>query len=280
MTTTTSVNFRTEFEPLVKQAFQSGAKLLGTTRVRNNANAKTVSFPKFGKGIATLRNPGTNLTPMNTNQSNVTVTINDYDATDYSYIEDLEKIAFDEKRELAKVAGYAAGRRFDQLIIDAMNASAFATSVSVNEGGSNTSLNLEKLTRASALLNANGVPGDKRNIAVTADALNFALRDPEITSADYNSIRALMTGEINNYMGFKWYIIETRAEGGLPLATANQRKCFAWHEDAVGVAMNGGMKSAADWIPQMASWQVRSYFSAGAVTIDTDGVINVLCYEA
>lgn len=280
MSTTAAVNFRTEFEPLAKHAFQAGAKLNGTTRERMNANARTVSFPKLGKGIATERNPGTTLTPMNTVHTNVTVTIRDWDATDYAYIEDLEKLAFDEKLELAQVAGYAAGRRYDQIIIDAMNASAFATSVPISEGGANTSLNIEKLTRAAALMNANGVPAEGRNIAVTADALMFALRETEISSADYNTFKALTTGEISSFMNFKFHIIETRAEGGLPLAAANQRKCLAWHRDAVGVASNGGMKAAVDWIPTMASWQIRSYFSAGAVTIDTDGVINVLCYEA
>lgn len=277
---TAAANFRTEFEPLVKQAFQSGSKLLGTTRIRSNANAKTVSFPKLGKGLAVQRIPGSTLTPMNVVHSAATCTINDFDATDYSYIEDLEKLAFDEKKELAMVAGMAAGRKLDQIIIDAMAASAFTTQVTIAEGGSNTSLNLAKLTRASALMNANGVPMEGRNLAVTADALMFALRTTEVGSADYNTFRALMSGEVDSFMGFKWYMIESRAEGGLPLATTNQRNCFAWHKDAVGLAMNGGMKSAVDWIPQMASWQVRSYFGAGAVTIDTDGVIDVLCYEA
>lgn len=280
MTTTASANFRTEFEPLVKQAYQEGAKLLGTVRTRNNANAKTVSFPKLGKGLASLRIPGATLTPMNAVASAVTVTIADYDATDYSYVEDLEKLAFDEKAELAKVAGFAAGRKADQLIIDAMAASAFATTVPITEGGANTSLNLEKLTKAAELLNANGVPMENRHIAITASALGAALRVSTLTSADYNQMRALQSGEINTYMGFKWHMIETRAEGGLPLATANQRNCFAWHESAVGFASNGGIKSAVDWIPQMASWQIRSYFSGGAVSIDTDGIIDVLCYEA
>lgn len=280
MTTTASANFRTEFEPLVKQAYQQGSKLMGTVRTRNNANARTVSFPKIGKGLASLRIPGATLTPMNAVQTAVTVTIQDYDATDYSYVEDLEKLAFDEKAELAKVAGMAAGRKVDQLIIDAMAASAYATQIAISEGGSNTSLNLEKLTAAAKLLNANGVPMEGRHLAITADALSAALRVSTLTSADYNQMRALMSGEIDTYMGFKWHMIETRTEGGLPLATTNQRNCFAWHESAVGYASNGGIKSAVDWIPQMASWQIRSYFSGGAVSIDTDGIIDVLVYEA
>jgi len=185
MTTTASVQFRTEFEPLVKHAYQGNTKLLNTVRTRMNANARTVSFPKLGKGTASLRIPGANVTPMNATHTAVTTTIYDYDASDYSYVEDLDKISFDEKQELVKVAGGAVGRGIDQVIIDAMIASSFATAVAISEGGANTSLNIEKFTKASALLNANGVPSSDRYMAVTADALMNALRETEVGSAEY-----------------------------------------------------------------------------------------------
>lgn len=280
MTTTASVQFRTEFEPLVKHAYQGSTKLMGTVRTRMNANARTVSFPKLGKGLVSLRIPGANVTPMNTTHTAVTTTIVDYDASDYSYVEDLDKIAFDEKMELVKVAGSAVGRGIDQVIIDAMIASSFATSVPITEGGANTSLNLEKFTKASELLNANGVPMADRYMAINAAALGNALRETEVGSSDFNQYRALQSGDLTQFMGFNIVLIETRAEGGLPLATANQRNCLAWHKDAVGIAMNGGIKSAVDWIPEKKSWLITSSFAAGAVTIDTDGVIDVLTYEA
>lgn len=281
MTTTASVQFRTEFESLVKQAYQGSSKLKDTVRTRMNANARTVSFPKLGKGTATLRIPGANVTPMNATHTAVTATILDYDASDYSYAEDLDKIAFDEKMELVQVAVNAIGRRQDQIIIDAMAASAFATQVAISEGGANTSLNIEKFTKASALLNANGVPMSDRYMAVTADALMAALRETEVGSADFNNIRALVNGQLDTFMGFKIIMIETRtAEGGLPLATTNQRNCFAWHKSAVGLAMNGVTKTSVDWIPEKKSWLISSSIAGGAVTIDTDGVIDVLCYEA
>lgn len=281
MTTTASVQFRTEFEPLVKHAYQGNTKLLGTVRTRMNANAKTVSFPKLGKGTASLRIPGANVTPMNTTHTAVTTTILDYDASDYSYIEDLDKISFDEKQELVKVSGGAVGRGLDQVIINALDASAFATQIAITEGGANTSLNVAKFTKAAELLNANGVPQSDRYMAITASALTAALRTTEVGSSDYNQVRALVNGQLDTFMGFKIIMIETRAnEGGIPLATTNQRNCFAWHKDAVGLAMNGGIKTAVDWIPEKKSWLISSGFAAGAVTIDTDGVIDVLCYEA
>lgn len=281
MATTASVNFKTEFDPLVKQAYQGESLLMGTVRARPNVNAKTYSFPKLGKGIASPRIPQTDVTPMNVTHTAVTCTLTDWDASDYSAVEDLDKLAFDEKRELVMSAAKAVGRRIDQIIIDAMAASAFATQVAITVGGANTSLNIEKIMRAKRLLDANGVPQSDRYLAINAIALENALQETEISSSDFNVIKALASGELNKFANFQFIMIEDRAnEGGIPLATANQRNCFAYHKEAVGMAMTGGVRSSVDWIPEKKSWLMSSAVTAGAVTVDTDGVIDVLCYEA
>ena len=79
----------------------------------------TVNFPKIGKGQATLRNPGTDVVPLNTSFTSVNVSMEDYNASEYSDIFLQTKINFDERRELAQVVGSSIGRRQDQIIIDA-----------------------------------------------------------------------------------------------------------------------------------------------------------------
>lgn len=281
MSTTASVNFKTEFDPLVKQAYQGQSKLMGKVRTRTNVNAKTYKFPKLGKGIASLRIPQTDVVPMNVIHTDASVTLVDWDASDYSAIEDLDKLAFDEKRELVMSVSKAIGRRADQIIIDAMAASAFATQVAITVGGANTSLNIEKIMRAKRLLDQNGVPQSDRVILINALALENALQETEIASSDFNVIKSLATGQLNKFAEFEFIMIEDRAEeGGIPLAAANQRNCFAFHKDAVGFAMTGGIRSSVDWIPEKKSHLITSAITAGAVTVDTDGVIDVLTYEA
>jgi hypothetical protein len=280
MSTTASVNFKTEFDPLVHHAYQGESKLLGKVRTRMNVNGKTYSFPKMGKGVAQLRIPQSDVVPMNITHTATTVTLYDYDASEYSAIEDLDKLAFDEKMELVKLVAKAIGRRIDQSIIDAMAASAFATQVSDDEGGTNSSLNIEKIVKAHELLTANGVPMEGRYLALNAKALAGALQETEIGSSDFNVTRALATGEIKTYAGFEFITFEDRTEGGIPLSTSNVRNCFAFHKDAVGLAMTGGVKSEVNYIPEKKSWLISSGVSLGAVTIDTDGVIDVLTYEA
>jgi hypothetical protein len=279
MSTTASVNFKTEFDSLVKQSYQKSSILMGKVRTRSNVNAKTYSFPKLGKGTAMLRIPQTDVTPMNIVHTATTCTLVDWDASDYSAVEDLDKLAFDEKRELVFSISSAIGRRIDQIVVDAMVASAFATQVATSVGGTNTSLNIEKILRAKRLLDANGVPSGDRVMLINAAALENALLETEIGSSDFNVVKSLAMGELKTFAGFEFITMETRAnEGGLPIAT-NDRNCFAFHKDAVGMAMTGGVRSATDWIPEKKSWLITSAVTAGAVTVDTDGVIDVLCYE-
>lgn len=280
MTTQASTNFKTEFDALVKQSYQGASLLAGKVRTRANVNAKTYRFPKMGKGIASLRIPQTDVVPMNVTHSYADCTLVDWDASDYSAIEDLDKLAFDEKRELVMSVSKAIGRRLDQIVVNAMDTSAYATQVATSVGGTNTSLNVEKIVRAKRLMDANGVPMEGRVMLINAAALENALLETEIGSSDFNVVKALSVGELNKFAGFEFIMMEDRAnEGGIPISSTT-RNCFAFHRDAVGLAMTGGVRSSVDWIPEKKSWLITSAVTAGAVTIDTDGVIDVLVYEA
>jgi hypothetical protein len=279
MTTTASVNFRAEFAPVAKQAYQQSSKLMGKVRTRPDVNGKTYSFPVIGKGIAQLRLPQTDVIPMNIAHTAKVATLVDYVAPDYSAHEDLDKLSFDERKEIMYSVAHAIGRQIDQVIIDAMAASAFATQVAKSVGGADTSLNIEKIMQAKRLLDDNGVPDGDRCMVITARALEAALLETEIASSDFNVVKALATGDLKKFAGFEFVMIESRAEGGLPISSTT-RNCFAFHKEAVGLAMTGGIKTEVNYVPEKLSTLITACVSAGAVTIDTDGVIDVLVHEA
>lgn len=280
MSNTASVNFITSFDALVKQAFQGSGVLRETVRVKTGVVGSTHVFPKLGKGVATERIPQTDVIPMNVVHSKATATIQDWNAPEYSDIYDLSKLSFDEKKELANVIASAMGRRLDQLIINAMVAAANATTVGVNVGGPNTGLNIDKILRAKRLMDDAGVPDDgERYMVISAYALEQALLDPKVSSADYNILRPIMEGSLKKYATFNFKMIETRTEGGLPVAT-NVRSNFAYHKSAVGLAVGLDMRTAVDWIAEKTSWLMNGMFSAGAVGIDNGGIYTVSTYEA
>ena len=85
---------------------------------------KHTSFQNLVKG-ATARIPQTDVTPLNVTYSQVTATMSDFNAAEYSDIFHQAKVNFDERQELVQVVSKAIGRRMDQLIIDALNGCIF-----------------------------------------------------------------------------------------------------------------------------------------------------------
>ena len=265
------------FDAEVKQAYQSSRALAGLTRERTNVEGNQVKFPKIGKGTATVRVPQTDVTPLNVTYSQVTATMSDYIAAEYSDIFSQQKVNFDERRELVQVVGNAIGRRMDQLVIDALNASATSLTVATTIGGAGTNMNIEKLIEAKKLLDANNVPSEGRCMIIHANNLAGMLGETEITSADFATVKALVSGEVDTFMGFKFVTLGDRDEGGLPIPST--RTCFAFHKDAMGMGIGMNQKSEINYVPEKTSFLVSSMFSAGAVAIDDEGIVKISCTE-
>lgn len=279
MTASISTAFIAQFDAEVKQAYQGAAKLFGTVRTRTGVVGSTHRFPKIGKGLAQPRIPQTDVVPMNVQHSNATATLEDWSAPEYSDIYDLQKINFDERAQLKMAIASAMGRRMDQLNIDAMEAGANSTEVDDNIGGTNTGLNTTKLRRAKRLMDAQGVPATDRYFVHSAVGLEQLLGETEATSADFNSVRALVNGELDTFLGFKFIMIEDRTEGGLDL-TSNIRKNYAFHKEAVGLAVGLDMRTEMNYISEKTSWLINGIFSAGSVAIDDAGIFRVKTFEA
>jgi len=265
------------FDAEVKQAYQASRALAGLTRERTNVEGNQVKFPKIGKGTATVRVPQTDVTPLNVTYSQVTATMSDYIAAEYSDIFSQQKVNFDERRELVQVVGAAIGRRMDQLTIDALTSSGTSLTVATSIGGAGTNMNIEKLIEAKKLLDAGNVPMEGRCMLIHANTLAGLLGETQVTSADFASVKALVQGDIDTFMGFKFVTLGDRDEGGLPLPST--RTCFAFHRDAVGVGIGMNQKSEINYVPEKTSFLVSSMFSAGAVAIDAEGIVAISCTE-
>ena len=280
MAVSLSQNFVTLFDAEVKQAFQATQMLAGTCRTRTGVEGSTVQFPKIGKGVAALRIPQTDVVPLNIVSSNVTCTLSDFAAPEYSDIFDQSHINYSERNELVQVVGSAIGRRADQLKIDALNASSTSLTVANSIGGSTTNMNLAKLREAAALLNTNNVPKAGRHLLMHADQLNNLLSETAVTSLDFASTRALVDGQVNQFLGFTIHTIGDMDEGGLPKDGSNDRTCFAWHESALGYAESISQRTEINYVPEKTSFLVNAILSAGSVAIDDEGICKITCRES
>jgi hypothetical protein len=276
---TLSPAFITLFDAEVKQAYQGQAQLVAAVRQRRGVEGSTVKFPKVGKGVATVRVPQSDVTPLNVSFSHATVTLQDFNAAEYADIFNQAKVNFDERQELVQVVANAIGRRQDQIILDALAGSSTSNVVDENEGGTDTGLNVAKLRAAKKLLDKNNVPMSDRHIIIHANSLASILGETSVTSADFNTVRALVSGELNTFLGFMFHTIGDRAEGGLPI-DSSERKLWAFHRDAVGYAEGIAPRTEINYIPEKTSFLVNAVFSAGAIAIDAEGIVEVQTTDA
>lgn len=272
--------FVTLFDAEVKQAYQADAVLRNTVRLRTGVTASTHKFPKIGSGVAQVRVPQTDVTPLNVTYSQATVTLGDWIAAEYSDIFNQAKVNFDERSELVQVVSKAIGRRADQIILDALSASGTSLTVSNDIGGTDSNLSVAKLREAQRLMNAGNVPMEDRFLVIHASNLSNLLSETAVTSSDFNTVKALVQGELDTFLGFKFITLGDRAEGGLTGGGSGaDRTVYAYHKNAIGMAEGMGVRSEINYIPEKTSWLVSSMFSAGAVAIDAGGIVAISCRE-
>lgn len=271
--------FVTLFDAEVKQAYQGKAMLVGAVRQRRGVEGSTVKFPKVGRGVATPRIAQSDVTPLNVGFSNVTCTLSDWNAAEYSDIFSQAKVNFDERSELVQVLGNAIGRRQDQIILDALTAASGTGTVSNDIGGADTNMNVAKLREAKKILDKNNVPPEGRHIIIHANGLASLLSETAVTSSDFNTVKALVAGEINTFLGFTFHVLGDRSEGGLAIDGSLDRTCFAFHRDAIGYAEGIAPRTEINYVPEKTSFLVNALFSAGAVAIDAEGIVKITARE-
>ena len=272
--------FVTLFDAEVKQAYQGKAMLVGAVRQRRGVEGSTVKFPKVGRGVATPRIGQTDVTPLNVGFSNVTLTLEDWIAAEYSDIFSQQKVNFDERSELVQVLGNAIGRRQDQLVLNALANSGTSLAVGNDVGGADTNMNVAKLRQAKGLMDKNNVPPTDRHIVIHSNGLQSLLAETAVTSSDFNTVKALVNGELNTFLGFQFHVLGDRTEGGLAIDGSLDRTCFAFHKDAIGYGEGIAPKTEINYIPEKTSFLVASMFSAGATTIDAEGIVSIVARES
>lgn len=279
----------TQFDTEVKHAYQTmSATLAGTTSERKGITGSEYKFRKMGKGKATKRTaPSADAVPMNVDHELITCTLEDWNAPEYTDIFNAAEVNFDEVKELGMTIAGALGRRDDQLKIDAMAAGTFSATptaaqgylVGTDVGGTGTNLNVAKLRRIKKHMDARGVPSMGRHITVSADGLEGLLGETQVTSSDYNAVKALVNGDVDTFLGFKFHMIDEREEGGLA-KSGSVRDGYAYHESAIGYANGIDITTKVDWSTDKDSWKSTGYLKAGAVIRDIHGVVKYQATEA
>lgn len=270
-----------EFDNEVKHEYQGMQTLRQTVSLRTGVVGESYKFTRMGKGIANQKASQADVTPMDIEHARQTATLQNWNAPEYTDIFDQAEVNFDEKSELAKTIAKALGRREDQLIIDAMNAASFAATNDLNpdtgrvfDVSASANFSLSLIRSAAGHLDDIEAESEERHIVLRSAALQKLLEDSSVASIDTNAVKALVNGDLDTYMGFKFHKIGTRAEGGLP-GVAADRIAFAYCKSAVGLAVGIDMKTTIDWIAQKTSWLANGMMKAGAVVREPQGIVKL-----
>lgn len=262
---------------------QRGSKLRG--KVREEAlTGKQHFFERLGATAAVKRTTRHSDTPIvDSPHSRRMVTLVDYEWADLVDQQDKIRMLVDPSSEYAQNAAAALGRAYDDEVIAAFDADAKAgetgseTVTFANDNAGDLDFTAAALTLANIIavkqkLDDLDIPEDGRYLLVTPSAIAQLLKQssaPNVSSADYNSVKALVRGEINSFLGFEW-ITSTR----LPKLAGNQRNCFAWHRDSMGVAMGKDiMVRISERIDKSYAVQVYACGTFGATRIQ-NGVVR------
>jgi hypothetical protein len=195
------------------------------------------------------------------------------------------------------IAAHAAayGRALDQIGITAALGTAYTGETGVTgtvlpsgqkvavdfvESGSaaNSGLTIAKLRQAAFILNDNNVEeSDPRIIAVTAKQMQDLLRTTEVTSADYNTVRALVSGQLDTFMGFKFRMVD-KSFFAYDSSTG-VRKIVAYAKSGIKLA-DSGRKVHVDIRPDRShALQIRTVASIGATRMEEAKVVEIACDE-
>jgi hypothetical protein len=155
-------------------------------------------------------------------------------------------------------------------------------------------LNTISLRGIKKILDGNDVDESiPRHGAINSNALQSLLGDTQVTSADFNTVKALVQGEVNSFMGFNFHrlerlLVQTAALDGSATTGAvgsgssliNDRRLIFW-------AMDGLLLATADDIQveierrsdKSYSTQVYASMGIGATRLEEEKVVIGLASE-
>jgi hypothetical protein len=206
-----------------------------------------------------------------------------YQAKAIDKLDDIRTLA-DPTSSIMRSGIAGAGRKLDDLIIAAANGTAYTGKVGgtstalpgtqiVVAGG--TGLTLTKWLSALEILNKNDVdPSDEKYLVIGSQQLTNLLNTTEIKSSDYNSIKALVQGQVNSFLG----CTVIRSERLTKVSTT--RQVLMYTKSGIGLAIGRDVISRIDELPTN-HYAKQLYFSMamGASRLEETKVVEIDCIE-
>ena len=277
------------------QQYSNNVQMLSQQRgslLRNAVDAETIVgknafFEQVGQAVAQKRVSRHSDTPqIDTPHARRRVSMVDYEYADLIDKQDQVRTLIDPTSSYAQAAAFALGRSMDDEIISAISGTAFSgetgsTSVvfpsaqKITESGTD-GLTIAKLRSAKEKFDSASVdPSIPRYIVVGPKQISDLLGTTQVTSSDFNTVKALANGEINSFLGFN-FITSNR----LSIAS-NKRLCLAFAMDGIKLALGQDIMTRIDERSDKGyATQVYVCMTMGATRLEEEKVVTIESHEA
>jgi len=276
--------FVQQYSANIQMLSQQMGSLLRDKVRQESVVGKNAFFDQVGSVTAQLKTSRHSDTPqIDTPHSRRRVSLADYEYADLIDQQDKVRLLIDPTSSYAQAAAFAMGRAMDDVIIAAATGTAFtgetgATSetaqTAIAAGG--VGLTIAKLRTAKQKFDLASVdPSIPRHIVVGPEQITNLLGTTEVTSSDFNTVKALANGEVNSFLGFNFTVSNRLAKSG------NDRTCIAFAQDGItlgiGKDVNARIDERAD---KSYATQVYYCMSIGATRMEQAKVLGIICQEA
>ena len=266
---------------------QKGSLLRNAVRVESQVG-KNAFYDQVGSATAQKRLSRHADTPqLDTPHARRRVSLVDYEYADLIDDQDKVRTLIDPTSPYSQATAFAMGRAIDDEIISA----AFGTAYTGETGSTSTTfpagqvvavgspvagLSIAKLVEAKQLLDEANVDTTlPRYVAVAPEQLADLLNITTVTSSDYNTVKALVQGEIDTFLGFK-FIVSTR----LSSESGTNRRVIAWAEDGLLLSIGKDITAKIDERADKGyATQVYYAMSIGATRMEEEKVVEIKCRE-
>ncbi len=257
--------FETKYVDGVTHVLQDeGYRLQGTAMMPAEIKGNIVNFKVAGSGSATVKSTAIENRPvMNADRQLVPVTMVDYEANEWINVTDLEKMSENEQQIAQQTAAYAMGRRFDQIIMGAMNASGAAITT-LGTGAAVISI-VDAIEAQARILSTGYTSMPKISMAIPTMWMAQLLLFREFANADYVDDRPLMKRiGARSFLGIDFIPLPDEQ---FAIPAAGQFDTYMWLQSGVGFASNYKLNSRIDYVAEKTAWFAANNMGAAAVTI-------------
>lgn len=145
------------------------------------------------------------------------------------------------------------------------------------QGTGNSGLTVDKVRRSKRLLDQHGVPTADRTFVASAVGLEQMLGSTQVTSADYNNVKALVNGEVDTFMGFKFVFLPD----GIIVKNGEIAEYYAFHKTGLCYADLEELFLRVTERNDLSHDQQLYYaMQGGSGRLEEEKVVKVLCDES